>query len=42
MTTDHRELLGSVLTENGYRVAHREDGSRGVALFKQHAPTSTS
>ena len=32
-----REMLGSVLTHNGYRVLQAEDGARGVALFKQHA-----
>ncbi len=33
-----REMLGTVLTGNGYRVLHAEDGARGVALFQQHAP----
>ncbi len=33
-----REMIGSVLTNQGYRVLHAEDGACGVALFKQHAP----
>ena len=32
-----REMLDTVLTAKGYRVLQAEDGSRGVALFKQHA-----
>ncbi len=33
-----RDMLDSVLTEKGYRVLQAEDGARGVAIFKQHAP----
>ena len=32
-----REMLGSVLTDRGYRVMEAEDGACGLALFEQHA-----
>ena len=32
-----RELLQSVLAEDGYRVLIAEDGARGLELFRQHA-----
>ena len=32
-----REIIGSVLADQGYRVLEAEDGARGVALFEQHS-----